>query len=471
MGVTLHVRLAGQCGVLMNVDRAPDQTIAPAVWEHPAMRAALGRRDLATVYRRLQAAGVSQRRIASLTGQSPSEVYEILNGRQVMAYEVLLRIADGLGVPRGYMGLAYDESSEMALELVAASCSVQPDEREEVRQLLAHAANVTMGAAVDEVAKWWQPVERAGTPTPHRVGPSDVIQVESITSVMRALDYRYGGGACRDAVAAQVRWTQRLLTTDYTDDVGRRLHLALADLHNLAGWTSFDVGLYSPARRHFARALEQAKHGDDASLVANVLYRMGRLHLHRAFYRHALKFFQLGQIAAQDSGSELTVAMLCANEAWAYALLADADQARRSIGRAQDEFARAKTDSAPAWLRFFGVADLHAMTGMVYASLPGRDQANLGRAVEHLTVSLDGRGDAMARSRAFELTALATVHLALGERTLGAGLSQQAMDLAERVRSVRTIDRLEPLEAEANRHRQYAEAREVAERIATLRAA
>src|SRR5947208_16298858 len=109
----------------MNVDPALDSGIPPAVWEHPVMRAALARRDLAAVYRRLQAAGVSQRRIAALTGQSPSEVYEVLNGRQVMAYDVLARIADGLGIPRGYLGLAYDESTEMAVEVVAAACSVQ----------------------------------------------------------------------------------------------------------------------------------------------------------------------------------------------------------------------------------------------------------------------------------------------------------------------------------------------------------
>jgi transcriptional regulator with XRE-family HTH domain len=434
------------------------------------MRTALARRDLATVYRRLQASGISQRRIAVLTGQSPSEVYEILNGRQVMAYELLLRIADGLGVPRGYMGLAYDESTEMTVELAAAHCSVQPDEREEVRQLLSHAANVTMGASVDEVAKWWQPVERVSTPAPACVGLPDVVHLESITGVMRALDYRHGGGACRDAIVAQVRWAQQLLTADYSDEVGQRLHLALADLHNLAGWTSFDVGLYSPARRHFARALEQAKHADDASLVANVLYRMGRLHLHRGFYRHALKFFQLGQIAAQDSGSELTVAMLCANEAWAYALLEDADQALKSVSRAQDEFARAKPDAAPAWVRFFGVADLHAMTGMAYAFLPGRDVQHLAHAIEHLALSLELRGDAMARSRIFELTALATVHLALGGLAEGIAYGHQAVDLAGQVRSVRTVDRLEPLTVEAGHYPERTDTRELVERIATLRA-
>jgi transcriptional regulator with XRE-family HTH domain len=455
----------------MNVDTDPDHGIPPAVWEHPVMRAALARRDLATVYRRLQAAGISQRRIAALSGQSPSEVYEILNGRQVMAYDVLVRIADGLGIPRGYLGLAYDESTDMALEVVAASCSVVADEREEVRQLLSHAANVTMGAAVHDVAKWWQPVERITTPVPDCIGTCDIEQIEAITGVMRALDYRHGGGACRNAIVAQVAWAQQLLASEYTDEVGHRLHLALADLHNLAGWTSFDVGLFSSARRHFGRALEQAKHAEDLPLVANVLYRIGRLHLHRGFHRDALKFFQLGQIAAQDSGSELTVAMLCANEAWSYALLGDEDQALKSIGRAQDEFARAQAENAPVWVRFFGLADLHAMMGMVYAFLPGRQSSHLTTAVENFGVSLGARGDAMARSRTFELTALATVHLQLGELAEGVTLGREAASLAGQVRSVRTVDRLEPLLTEAREHPDHTDLRDLAERIVTLRTA
>jgi transcriptional regulator with XRE-family HTH domain len=436
----------------MNNERAPDCPISATVWEHPATRRALAQHDLATVYRRLQAAGVSQRRLAALTGQSPSEVYEILNGRRVMAYDVLARIADGLGIPRGYLGLAYDESTELALDVASACASAAPDERAEVRQLLSDAANVVMGADVDAVAKWWQPVERAQTPMPARVGLVDVVQIEQITAVMRLLDAQYGGGACRDAVTAQARWAQQLLAADYTVDVGTRLHLALADLHNLAGWTSFDVGLFTPARRHFARAIEQAKHSGDASLVANVLYRMGRLHLHRGFLPDALKFFQLGQITAQDAGSELTVAMLCANEAWTYALLGDRAQALKSIHRAEDEFARAEPPTAPVWLRFFGTADLNAMAGMVYAFLPSRREPDLALAVDHFTASLAVRSDDTARSSVFELTALAMVYLALGDLTEGAARGNAALALTSRVRSIRTVDRLAPLQAEASRH-------------------
>lgn len=76
------------------------------VWERTDMREALAVRDICTVYRLLQRFGVSQRRIAARVGQSQSEISEILGGRKVRAYDVLVRIADGLGVPRGWMGLA-----------------------------------------------------------------------------------------------------------------------------------------------------------------------------------------------------------------------------------------------------------------------------------------------------------------------------------------------------------------------------
>ncbi|MBI3689033.1 MAG: hypothetical protein HY241_17145 [Actinobacteria bacterium] len=71
------------------------------------MRAALARHDLTAVYRRLQAGGYSQNTIGALTRQSQPEVCAIIHGRQVRAYNVLARIAHGLGAPPGYLGLAW----------------------------------------------------------------------------------------------------------------------------------------------------------------------------------------------------------------------------------------------------------------------------------------------------------------------------------------------------------------------------
>ncbi len=78
-----------------------------ALWEHPEMRAVLAARDMTRLYRLLQKYGYSQQRIAAMTGQSQPEVSAVIHGRRIMAYDVLSRIADGLNIPRGYLGLAY----------------------------------------------------------------------------------------------------------------------------------------------------------------------------------------------------------------------------------------------------------------------------------------------------------------------------------------------------------------------------
>jgi antitoxin component HigA of HigAB toxin-antitoxin module len=78
------------------------------VLDEPEFRSALSNRDMQIIIRLLQRYGFSQRRIASMTGQSQSEISEILCGRRVHSYEVLVRVAEGLGIPRGWTGLAYD---------------------------------------------------------------------------------------------------------------------------------------------------------------------------------------------------------------------------------------------------------------------------------------------------------------------------------------------------------------------------
>jgi transcriptional regulator with XRE-family HTH domain len=104
----------------------PDTDLAPdlenyeqprhVVWESTEMRTALANRRIASAFRLLQKYGVSQRRIAKATHQSQSEISEILSGRRIVAYDVLERIAYGLGVPRGFMGLDYDESTLQYVE-------------------------------------------------------------------------------------------------------------------------------------------------------------------------------------------------------------------------------------------------------------------------------------------------------------------------------------------------------------------
>ena len=435
------------------------------------MRAALAAREISSVYRLLRRHGVSQRQIAAFTGQSQSEVSEILKGRQVMAYDVLVRISDGLGVPRGYMGLAYDEVTAARMAVTSAEASqIEEDESVKRRKLLAHAAAIVVGANVfgEDSAPW--AANPVMTPAPGRIGMTYVRQVEAVTKAFRSLDYQYGGGFCRDAVVAQLSWGQQLLSATASEQVRQKLLVALADLHNLAGWTSFDIGLFSPARNYFGRALELAKAGQNDSLVANILYRMGRVYLHEEEPNEALKIFQLGQIAAQNSGSELAVAVICANQAWAYAMMGNESQTMQLLGRTKDEFIRSQNGHDKAdWVRFFDETDVYAMVGTVHTVLAYNGFTKHTRfAIPALTKAIDGYGDDMARSKAFNLSALATNHLLDGDIEHGAKIGHTAIELAEHLRSQRVVDRMRPLAVEAEKRRNNSAARQLSEEIGKL---
>jgi transcriptional regulator with XRE-family HTH domain len=452
----------------VDLDRPPVDrpTLDPAVWERTETRRALAARDLAAVFRLLRRAGTSQRTIAALTGLAPSEVYEIGRGRRVMAYDVLCRIADGLGVPRGYLGLAYDSETAAFVSATSPDAAQREQDLDEVAALLAHAAEVAVGMDGGPAALRWTAPRQAATPVPQRVTARDVAQIEAITLALRGLDSGHGGGACREAVVAQTRWVHQLLHADAVDDVRHRLVLASADLDNLAGWTSFDVGLHSAARGYFARALTQARRAGNASLVANVLYRAGRLHLHQGLAREALRFFQLGKIAAAESGCGTTVALLTANQAWAYAVLGDRLQTVRALGRAADELGAGAGPVEP-WVSFFGPADLEALAGMAWLELSAREPARLTDARQSLAASVAGRGSGTTRSLAFELTALAVASLQDGDADAGAALGHQAVDAAERVHSARVLDRLAPL-ARAAAASGRSEGRALAQRVAAV---
>ncbi|MDQ3761473.1 MAG: helix-turn-helix domain-containing protein [Actinomycetota bacterium] len=449
----------------MNVTYPQDNPLSLETWNDPEMRQVLADRDISSVYRQLRRIGISQRHIAALTGQSQSEVSEILKGRQVMAYDVLVRICVGLGIPREYMGLAYGATT--ATSVVGPSDNVLAEEDESVkrRKLLAHGAAVMFGTTVlGADHRRWLP-SPAQTPAPSHIGMTDVKQVEAATRAMRALDYQFGGGACRDAVVAQLSWAQRLLGASGKDEVRRRLFRALGDLQNLAGWTTFDVGLLDSSRSHFAAALEYAKQSGDSSLMSNIMYRIGRVYLHHGEANDALKWFQLGQLAAQESGSELAVAVLCGNEAWAYAMMGDDVQAKKLLDRSQGELSRANLAEAPDWAKFYNQTDMCAMIGTVHTELSAINPQHAAMAIPACGQALSRYDDLMSRSKAFTLTMLATSHLRNGDVNHGVQIGRKALMTAAEVKSKRVTDRLQSLEAEAARRSSNSDSRELSHLI------
>ncbi|WP_433530609.1 hypothetical protein ACQPYA_00165 [Micromonospora sp. CA-263727] len=80
-------------------------------WEGRPIREYLQHRDIAAIFRFLHARGISYGAIAALVGISANRAAEVAKGaRQVTAYEVLERIAVGLAIPRGLMGLGQERA-------------------------------------------------------------------------------------------------------------------------------------------------------------------------------------------------------------------------------------------------------------------------------------------------------------------------------------------------------------------------
>jgi transcriptional regulator with XRE-family HTH domain len=446
--------------------RRSPELVDPALWKRTDMRTALASRDIARVFKLLQRVGVSQRRIAALTGQSQSEISEILGGRHVVSYDVLARIADGLGVPRGSLGLAYDDATAA---LVGAAPATEEATPEDPVRMLARLTQLTVGSATVDPLTWAQPFPLSWGPAPEHIGPSDVARLAELTEQLRALDREHGGGSCRELALANLTWAQQMLRAQAEEQTTGALHRAIADLHVVAGWTSFDVGILGPARRHFARALEHARFAEEPSLVAKVLYCMGRLHLHHGWAVHALRLFQLGQLSAQESGLGRAVALLHGNLAWGYSLIGDGRAARACIGRARDEFGRSDGQQVPPWLAFVDTAEISALRGSALAHLPDPTKDERQEAIDRFSISTALRELPWARSRAFELSALAWLLVDNGEVENGVQVGHESVDVASNVRSQRVIDRMAPLRTSLARHRSNPQARDLADRIAELK--
>jgi tetratricopeptide (TPR) repeat protein len=406
-----------------------------------------------------------RQQIAALSGQSQSEVLEMLNSRQVLTCDVLGRLCASLGIPREYLGLAPNAATAASMVRRSENGLVSDDESVKRLKLLAYGAGVVVGAAVfcSAPGRWLSSC--AQTPVPGRIGMTEVEQVEAATRALRALDYQFGGGGCRDALVALLSWARRLLGASSTDQVRQRLFRALGDLQNLVGWTTFDVGLLDCSRSNFATALDYAQQSGDSGLIANIMYRMGRVYLHQKAANEALKWFQLGQIPAHACGSEHAVAVLCGNEAWAHAMMGDAGQADMLLGRSRDALAKVNLSEMPDWARFYNDTDLHAMVGTVHTELSAVDPQHASPAISAFDQALTGYTDSMNRSRAFTLTMLATNHFRQGNIDHAIQVGRQALALAQKVQSQRVIDRMKPLQIEAQRQSTNADSRQLSDLI------
>ncbi|WP_328750823.1 hypothetical protein OHT57_35365 [Streptomyces sp. NBC_00285] len=310
---------------------------------------------------------------------------------------------------------------------------------------------------IEPMQRWLVP----GSVTPHREPEPDSSRrigrlsrpeldlLESTTVMFRKWDAQCGGGLRRKAVVGQLHEVTDLLQEPQPETTTRRLFKVAAELAELAGWMSYDVGLQPTAQKYFVLAVHAAKEAGDKPLGSYVLSSMSRQMIHLGRPEDALELIHLAQYGSRDCASPRTQSMLYAMEARAYANMGQPGKCKRAVRMAEDTFADADDwdEPDPDWIRFFSEAELHGENSHSYRDLAyvaGRSPtyASLAEPVMQRAVELFSEDGEHQRSYALNLIGMATVHLLRREPEQSTALAEQAIQIAKKVRSERVNTRI-----------------------------
>ena len=233
-----------------------------------------------------------------------------------------------------------------------------------------------------------------------RLSGPELDLLESTTVMFRQWDAQCGGGLRRKAVVGQLHEVTDLLQEPQPAATARRLFRCAAELAELAGWMSYDVGLQPTAQKYFVLALHAAKEAGDKPLGAYVLSSMSRQMIHLGRPDDALELIHLAQYGSRDCATPRTQAMLYAMEARAYANMGQPSKCKRAVRMAEDTFADVGLDDEPEpdWIRFFSEAELngenaHSFRDLAYVAGRSPTYASLAEPVMERAVELFGQED------------------------------------------------------------------------------
>jgi hypothetical protein len=315
-------------------------------------------------------------------------------------------------------------------------------------------------ALIEPMQRWLAPAPATGSPgAPESSAPSgprrgtrlsgpELDLLEATTIIFRRWDAQCGGGLRRKAVVGQLHEVTDLLQEPQSAAVSMRLFTVAAELAELAGWMSYDIGLQSTAQKYFVLALHAAKEAGNRPLGSYILSNMSRQMIHLGRPDDALELIHLAQYGSRECSTARTQSMLYAMEARAYANMGQANKCHRAVRMAEDTFADVSASEAePDWIGFFSEAELNAENAHSYrdlAYMAGRSPAyaSLAEPAMRKAMELFGQDPVHQRSYALNLIGMATVHLLQREAEQSAAMAGRALEVAKRVRSERVNTRL-----------------------------
>jgi hypothetical protein len=217
------------------------------------------------------------------------------------------------------------------------------------------------------------------------VGLGEVQAIRETVRLFLGLDFRYGGGHARTALAQFFEHTvMPLLSRNYSADVGKELFAAAAEAAELLGWTAYDLGQHGLAQRYLIQSLRLAQAGNDRTLSARVMASLSHQANYLGHYQAAAQLARAAQEGARSTVTPAVMAMFLAMEARALAGAGDARATSSVLCEAELAFARSDPANEPQWIAYFDAAELAGEAAHCFRDLrlPSRTQEFVMRAIE-----------------------------------------------------------------------------------------
>ncbi|MGQ0778661.1 MAG: hypothetical protein ACT4NY_30325 [Pseudonocardiales bacterium] len=348
-------------------------------------------------------------------------------------------------------------------ELADSAREVDPTRRNEFIRLLGGVGAGTglgvagISAALPDPVR--EVLARAATPTPPgRVGRADVEHVRFAAETFRSWRGRYGGGACRDALAAQLRWAAGLLDGEVDPAVRDELYAAVGSLAQGAGYADVDAGYHETALPCYHFALYCAEQAADWTLRAQTLTCMSSQAIDLDQLEDARSLIELAQVRA-DRVAGTGRAYMSAVHADVLGAAGQVSECRRAIAAAEDHFAGHQPADGPGSSTFqrASLADIAFVNGYALFHVGLRDPAVAPAAISQLRSALTDVGTLSQVRQATGTAKLATLELLHGDRDEGIALGRQVLDLGSGVRSAGLTENLRRLHIATRQHGEAAE--------------
>lgn len=284
---------------------------------------------------------------------------------------------------------------------------------------------------------------RTHTSTGRHVGETLTSELEHRVITLRHLDDSIGGRELYPAVHKELGDAQSVIDeASFSAPIGRRLHIVVGELAQLAGWVASDAGHYAEAERVYLDGVAAAAEAGSRSLGAQLLSCLSYQIANIGNPADALLLARTAANGARPCSSPVVRALLLERVAWASARARDHADTRRALDAVDDTYEERSPDIAePGWVYWLNRSEIEVMAGRCYVEL-----GDASRAEPLLSRAIEGYPAEHAREVALYRTWLAEAYARTGDLDAARETIRLARRAAERANSSRLDLRVKQIE-------------------------